>query len=95
MLLQSLVFCDWVFFYWQHQNEFIIRYHRTNKRIKRKRIYFPKYRMMKITCTKDVFGVNHKKKEIADTKKTLLSLHFIEKDKWVKYLSGLLSIVID
>ena len=35
------------------------------------------------------------KKRIADTKKTLCLHHFIEKEKIGKYLSGMISLVID
>ena len=51
--------------------------------------------MLKFTCTKDLSKIIRGKKIIADTKKTLCSNHIIEKDKLRKYLSSLLSILID
>ena len=49
--------------------------------------------MIKFTCAKDLFRIIHLK-IIADTKNTLPTHHFIEKYKLLKYICGLLSIVI-
>ena len=43
--------------------------------------------MIEFTCTNDICRIIEK--QIADTKKTLRSHHFIEKEKLRKYLSGM------
>ena len=50
--------------------------------------------MIEFTFTEDLCRIIHGKM-IADTKKTLLSYHFIEKGKTRKYISGMLYIDID
>ena len=62
------------------------------QRIQWRRIYLPKSRTIEFTSTKDLCRIIHEKK--ADTKKTLRSPNFIEKEKLRKYLSGILSIDI-
>ena len=51
--------------------------------------------MITIKYTKDLFRNIHQKKRIADTRNTLRTHHYIEKEKQQKYIFGLLSIVID
>ena len=46
--------------------------------------------MIQFTFTKNICRIIHGKK--SDTKKTLRTHHFIEKEKLRKYLSGILSI---
>ena len=50
--------------------------------------------MIKFTCTKDLFRIIYGK-IISDTKKTLRTHHFIEREKIQKYRCCLLSMVID
>ena len=53
--------------------------------------YFPVFRMIQFTCTKDICRILHRK-ENADTKRTLRSHHYIKIEKLRKYLSGILYI---
>ena len=50
--------------------------------------------MIHFNCTKDLCRIIHGKRN-SDTKNTLHSHNFIEKEKLGKYLSGILSIYID
>ena len=51
--------------------------------------------MIEISFTQDLCKIFNEKNKNIDTKKSLRSHHFIEKDKSRKYLSGMLSIDID
>ena len=48
--------------------------------------------MIKFTCTKDLCRILHGKEKNANTRRTLCSHHYIEREKLGKYISGILSI---
>ena len=74
-----------------YQNKFIYRFHKTNNGFSEERFIYQNPGWYYLLVQR-IPAVLLMEKWISDTKKTLHSHHFIEKEKFRKCLSGILSI---